>query len=980
MSNQKRPLLYPLYLNNNRLIEQAQLNKPLSQLLLSCLLGLMVASAYAAPPIAVVTNIDEPFDLNPFVETIEDPHHDYTLEDIQAGKYDHLWVRNQARHFIAHNLKSKYWFRLAVSWQVAESTAGFIYFDNQPSLIYRLGVAMPSGHGKPAQLIKTGFREHRSGPEMMSQRYVIPIDWDRGQIAALYGWLDNSETAWPAALPLYLVSLPTLNAKQQQIDGIQIAFYSVMSALLFYNLCLFFSLRQTVYGLYLGFLIAAIYECAVIDGNTLRWLWPGMPQQNVQFANMGGSLMAISYLAFVVTAINSFLYWPWFKKIYHALLAAGLMILCFSLLAKGNALAAILVQGFAGVLMPVMLLLIMASMMKRIPTASYLLIAELCMLIGSSSHMLMLQGVLPINTFTLWSLHAGMLCEVLLLSLALAARTRLAQQSAIENLKKYEIIYKLAAAAEKDRASAEARNQSKSQFFASMSHELRTPLTAILGYAETARGKEVSLEQKEIHIETIERGGKHLLQLINDILDLSKIEAQQLDVENIAVDVIELLRDVEDYFALLAMRKGLYFNIDYQFPLPAIIMSDPTRLKQTLINVCGNAVKFTENGGVTVSAACDQHQQCMIFAVKDTGIGLKPDQVEKLFNAFTQADAATTRNFGGTGLGLYLSKQIVEKLGGDIKVESQYGLGSIFTVTVAMGDINNASDTSATNNSQWLTAFPIARSRSKTLTIAPLQIPLLSGHILYAEENSQNQELVSMIVKQTGCTIDVVGNGQKALSLLQHEKYDLLFTDIRLPSIDGVELCATILKTQPQLPVIAVAATATENELTEFTAAGFKQILLKPIDRKMLYAAMREYLPARTFNGSDRSTQAIPIIRVLLAEDNLDNQAMIDIQIKRAGAACIIANDGMEAIAEVLKGEIDLILMDMQMPNMDGMTAVRYLRSKGFKKPIYALTADESAQALQACADAGCDGHLAKPLDAAKLNQVIQNSARSIQE
>ncbi len=944
------------------------MNRPLTQLLLCCLLWLAVACAYADAPIAYVNNLDEAFDLNPFVETIEDPHHQFTLEDIQAGKYDHLWVRNQERYFIGRNVNSKYWFRVAMHWQLAEQTEAYIYIDNQPSLINRLGVIIPSEPSKPARIYESGFFESHANHDAISQRYVFKMQWRSNETVTIYGWLHNGEAALPVSFPLYLLSLHTLSEKQQQINGIQIAFYSVMSALFFYNLCLFISLRQTVYGLYIAFLALAIFQCAYLDGNTWRWLWPEAPLTNFKMGNTSGNLLGILYLAFVIKALNSFTLWPWLAKIYHISVVTGLLVCGYCMFSNDTAISSFVSQTYPGIVIPVAFLIIMTSMVNRVPTAGYLFIAEIFTLCGGISFMLMVQGILPINIFTAWSIHGGILGEALLLSLALAARTRIAQQSAIKHLEDYEALYqnsiegrflyapkgkankcnhamailcgyesveafiaadrimnlsdeetnnrlrnvlhthgyvtdfeaqitnqkthqavwvslnmqlkkddkdqsawvegsvvdiserKLKEQAEFDRATADFKNAAKSQFFASMSHELRTPLTAILGYSETAMPQDVSFQQKQIALEIIHRSGNHLLQIINDILDISKVEAQKLETEQIQVYLLALLDEVQETLMVLAGQKNLSFSLNYHYPLPKIFTNDPTRIKQVLLNLCGNAIKFTETGGVSVDVHCDKEQQLLSFVIKDSGIGLKPEQVENLFEAFTQADASTTRNYGGTGLGLHLSKQLAQRLGGDIQVTSIYGAGCTFTFTVATDDLNNA---------EWL--------------------------------------------------------------------------DDSLHSI--------------------------------------KKMHCKPIERNAISAVMTEsltgcnpgaetHLSVQTDNLA-ASQQISAALRVLVAEDNPDNQGLIKIHLKRAGAETIIANDGVEALTKAMTEDFDLVLMDMHMPTMDGLTAVRYLRGKGFHKPIYALTANETAEAIQECKDAGCDGHLSKPLNTVKLTELI---------
>ncbi len=772
------------------------MNKLLTPLLLCCLLWLVATGVYAENVTAILKNIDKPFDLNPYVETIEDPHHEYTLEDIQAGKYDHLWQQNTVPHFVGSNLKSKYWFRLTLNWQGAEQQASVLYIPNQPSSLFRIGILLPNAQGS-STLITTGSLEPYHSRDIDSTQYSFNLSLAPNEPTSVFGWISNAETALPPMLPLYLVSAGGYDSIQDQVEFIQVAFYAVMAALWFYNLCLYVTLREPVYGLYILFLASAALACATVDGSSQRWMLMEAPDLNVRISATNGVFMTMVYLAFVVHALNGVSFWPRFKLVYRTLLFCGFIALILCLVSPKLSVSAVITQGLLGFIFLVALVSIIQAIREKQPTAIYLLIAEIMTITGASSYMLMINGIVSINLIATWGMHWGVLIEALLLSLALAARTRLAQQSAIENLKKYETIYtdsiegffnydlasnelkcnrafaklfgyadvnempvansplghfdisvqtelpqllvkagyithyeaqvlspklnspiwvsinmrlvknekgralrtegsmvnitdrKLGEIAEKNGVAAEARNQAKSQFFASMSHELRTPLTAILGYSEVALGEEIENKMVKDALNIIHRGGQHLLQIINDILDLAKIEAQKLDVESIQVYIQPLLEDIQTTMEFLAKQKGLVFTIRYHYPLPKIITSDPTRLKQILLNLCGNAIKFTQKGTVTVTVSCDRENELMSFTIEDTGFGLKADQVENLFAAFTQADASTTRNYGGTGLGLHLSKQLAQKLGGDITVASVYGEGSIFTLSITTDSLQN---------------------------------------------------------------------------------------------------------------------------------------------------------------------------------------------------------------------------------------------------------------------------------------------------
>ena len=296
------------------------------------------------------------------------------------------------------------------------------------------------------------------------------------------------------------------------------------------------------------------------------------------------------------------------------------------------------------------------------------------------------------------------------------------------------------------RQKAQDADQHKSQFLANMSHEIRTPLTAIIGYSETLFEDKKSTPDWDQYVDSIIKNSKHLHQLINNILDLSKIEANQLNIEIIPVSLCNITAEIESLMGERARKKGLAFQLDYHFPVPRIIHSDPIRLKQILINLCGNAIKFTAEGSITLTVNYDKLKNKLSFTVKDTGIGMTPEQSAELFKPFRQADASTTRKFGGSGLGLYISKQLSECLGGDLSLESQFGVGSCFTATIDAGE---------NSNTEWISSsedIEILTQQTQSTSI----IPSLTGKVLLAEDNPDNQALISLHLKKAGVTVTVV--------------------------------------------------------------------------------------------------------------------------------------------------------------------------------------------------------------------------------
>lgn len=389
---------------------------------------------------------------------------------------------------------------------------------------------------------------------------------------------------------------------------------------------------------------------------------------------------------------------------------------------------------------------------------------------------------------------------------------------------------------------AENASRAKSSFLANMSHEIRTPLTSIIGHSETLLNSNMSLDDRVESINTVIRSGKHLLQIINDILDLSKIEADRLEPEIINANLFDMVRDIESITRLNAENKGLSFKIEYSFPLPATIHTDPLRLKQILINLCNNAVKFTSEGSVRIKISCDCDSQKMQFRVIDTGIGLNREQLKNLFTQFTQADASTTRRYGGTGLGLYLSRQLANKLGGDISVESTPEVGSCFTLHIDTGELDS---------NTFITTVPATDLNDNLVNrTAP---PKLSGKILLAEDNPDNQRLISMFIRNTGAELVIAANGQEVLDKVQHENFDLILMDTQMPLLSGLEATQKLRAMNYAGPIVSLTANVMRADIEACLQAGCNEYLSKPIEHDNFYATLAKYLKPRTEHLRDVS-------------------------------------------------------------------------------------------------------------------------------
>ncbi|MCK6448771.1 MAG: ATP-binding protein [Planctomycetes bacterium] len=407
------------------------------------------------------------------------------------------------------------------------------------------------------------------------------------------------------------------------------------------------------------------------------------------------------------------------------------------------------------------------------------------------------------------------------------------------------------------RHAEEAANRAKSQFIAHMSHELRTPLTAILGYADLLRENDSDAEtERRIAAETIHRNGDHLLAIINDILDVSKIEAGAMTVESVEVDLVELVHDVVELLGGRAKAKGIDLVREWASPVPRRVSTDPLRLRQILINLLGNAIKFTERGRVRLRVEWKPgagQKGWLSCEIEDSGIGMTPEQLAKLFKPFAQADGSMSRRFGGTGLGLTISRRLAELLGGEITVKSEPGRGSSFTCRVPVG--SDSHEPLCTPDA----ALPRARrddgdapplgsvdaaTTSEALAAADVSRPLLGARILLAEDGRDNQRLISLMLRRAGAHVTVVDDGYAALAELEAQgelgaspvssRFDLVLMDMQMPELDGYRATERLRATGSTLPVIALTANTMEGDRERCLAAGCSGYLSKPIDRQAL--------------------------------------------------------------------------------------------------------------------------------------------------
>lgn len=403
-------------------------------------------------------------------------------------------------------------------------------------------------------------------------------------------------------------------------------------------------------------------------------------------------------------------------------------------------------------------------------------------------------------------------------------------QTALRARRKQYEVRDLLAALSRSKEEAEKANTLKTQFLANMSHEIRTPIGAILGFTDLLKNPTNSVEENHNYMGIVERNSQQLLRLIDDILDLSKVEAGKMTIENIRFSMVEMLTDFISVMAFKAGEKGIGFKFTLDTDIPDLISSDPVRLRQVLTNVVGNALKFTDKGFVSMNVSYSN--SILSFIVKDTGIGVSQAQEARLFQPFSQADTSTTRKFGGTGLGLVLSRRLAESLGGKlILMESKVGAGSTFKFEIAAPLLPEAKLVNAS-----------ALAYSGIMLGAHKTSHALDGlKILVVEDSHDNQMLISTYLKKEGAEVSLASNGQQGVDVALNEEFDLLLMDIQMPVLDGYEATKKLRQANYQKPVIALTAHAMKEERIRCLESGFTEFLTKPVQRDMLIKVVSSY-------------------------------------------------------------------------------------------------------------------------------------------
>ncbi|WP_137173931.1 hybrid sensor histidine kinase/response regulator [Massilia sp. HP4] len=796
-------------------------------------------------------------------------------------------------------------------------------------------------------LVQGGAARHLSSAGRLQQRFgdldgrvpAVALSLEPGQA---YTLLVRVAARGPKTMPMSFMQPQAYQRAALQEQMLQGLFFGLAACLVLYSLAQWITLREPLYGKYAMFAGGMTMYQAVWFGVAEQFLWSDNLYLTTHVMGIASCISSAGAYLFVEQTLKR----SGMDRKFSILMKTGAAINLVScalwvvdLLDHRLLIAIVATIGSAPMLLG------LPGALRRIRAGdaigTYFLIGWAASCSGAFVQTMLIAGKLPVNFWTMHSLQFGVIVDMLVFMRILGLRTKAMQTAML-------------------RAEAEARM--KSEFLANMSHEIRTPMNAIIGMSRLALMADPSPRLRN-YVAKILGAGEHLLGIVNDILDHSKIAAGKLAIETVPFALDEMLEQLSSLAGVNTDAKGIELIFRVGPGVPHRLVGDPLRLGQILINLAGNAVKFTERGEIVVSVearASEAGRLTLAFSVSDTGIGMTPEQLGRLFQSFTQADSSTTRKYGGTGLGLSISRQLVELMGGHISAQSTPGKGSCFTFTVPLG-IGDAQAGAG----------------------APAQPMLRDVRALVVDDSASARAALSEMLGTLGAHADCAASGEECLAMLgaaqrSGQPYQIVLMDYLMPGLDGVETIRRIpdhVAGAAPPAILMVSAVSRDTVLQEEGALPVDAFLHKPVGPALLCHCVLQALHPQAASGDE--AVALPRMdimadlprldgaRILLAEDNANNREVALDFMAAARMQVDVAFNGVDAVRMAREGDYDLVLMDIQMPGMDGLSAARAIRQDPRLRelPIVAMTAHAMASDRALSRLAGMNDHVTKPID-----------------